>query len=249
MSVQTAPKPSKIATTADEKPPRHIAIIMDGNGRWARERGLARIQGHERGATSLRAVVEGCAEMGVEFLTVYAFSTENWSRPKEEVGALMQLLEHFIEKETPELVRKGIRLQAIGRLTDLPESCQQKLHEAIDATSRGKALTLILALSYSGRAELVDAVKSIVHEVQAGHIDSAMVDAELVSKHLYTRCYPDPDLLIRTSGELRLSNFLLWQLSYTEIVITQKLWPDFDKEDLRAAISEFNKRHRRFGGV
>jgi len=222
---------------------------MDGNGRWARERGLPRIQGHEQGATSLRQVVEGCAEMGVEFLTVYAFSTENWARPEAEVGALMQLLEHFIEKETDELVKKGIRLQAIGRLTDLPESCQQKLHDAIEATAHGKALTLILALSYSGRTEIVDAVKSIVREVQDGHIDSGMIDVELLSRHLYTRCYPDPDLLIRTSGEMRLSNFLLWQLSYTEIVITQKLWPDFSKDDLRAAISEFNKRHRRYGGV
>jgi len=231
------------------KPPRHIAIIMDGNGRWAKERGLARIQGHEKGADSLRQVVEGCAEMGVEFLTVYAFSTENWTRPAAEVTALMQLLEIFIEKETAELVTKGIRLQAIGRLTDLPESCQKKLHESIEATSKGTALTLILALSYSGRAEITDAVKSIVREVQSGHIDSAMIDPELISRHLYTRCYPDPDLLIRTSGEMRLSNFLLWQLSYTEIVVTAKLWPDFDKQDLREAISEFNRRDRRYGGV
>jgi undecaprenyl diphosphate synthase len=251
MSTQTAPQPQPtILTLPDgEVAPRHIAIIMDGNGRWARERGLARIQGHEQGATSLRRVVEGCAEVGVEFLTVYAFSTENWVRPKAEVAALMQLLEYFIEKETAELVEKGIRLQAIGRLTDLPESCQRKLHEAIEATAHGKALTLILALSYSGRAELVDAVKSVVRDVQEGRIDSGMIDAELLSRHLYTRCYPDPDLLIRTSGEMRLSNFLLWQLSYTEIVITPKLWPDFGKDDLRAAISEFNKRHRRYGGV
>jgi undecaprenyl diphosphate synthase len=249
MSTQVAPQPSILTLPPGEKPPRHVAIIMDGNGRWARERGLARIQGHEQGAASLRRVVEGCAEVGVEFLTVYAFSTENWVRPKAEVAALMQLLEYFIEKETAELVEKGIRLQAIGRLTDLPESCQRKLHDAIEATANGKALTLILALSYSGRAELVDAVKSIVRDVQAGHIDSGMIDAELVSRHLYTRCYPDPDLLIRTSGEMRLSNFLLWQLSYTEIVITPKLWPDFSKEDLREAMSEFNKRHRRYGGV
>jgi undecaprenyl diphosphate synthase len=231
------------------KPPRHIAIIMDGNGRWAKERGLPRIKGHEKGADSLRAVVEGCAEMGVEFLTVYAFSTENWTRPKAEVSALMTLLEIFIEKETDELIEKGIRLQAIGRLNDLPESCQCKLHEAIEATANGAALTLILALSYSGRVEIAEAVKSIVREVQSGHIDSAMIDPELISRHLYTRCYPDPDLLIRTSGEMRISNFLLWQLSYTEIVVTAKLWPDFGKEDLREAISEFNRRVRRFGGV
>ena len=231
------------------KPPRHIAIIMDGNGRWAKDRGFPRIKGHEKGAESLRAVVEGCAEMGVEFLTVYAFSTENWTRPKAEVSALMKLLEIFIEKETGELIEKGIRLQAIGRLNDLPESCQQKLHESIEATAKGTALTLILALSYSARVEIAEAVKSIVREVQAGHIDSAMIDPELISRHLYTRCYPDPDLLIRTSGEMRLSNFLLWQLSYTEIVVTAKLWPDFSKEDLREAITEFNRRDRRFGGV
>lgn len=231
------------------KPPRHIAIIMDGNGRWAKERGFARIKGHEKGADSLRAVVEGCAERGVEFLTVYAFSTENWSRPKAEVNALMKLLELFIDKETPELIEKGIRLQAIGRLTDLPESVQRSLHRAIEATSRGTRLTLILALSYSGRAEITDAVKSIVREVRAGHIDSAMIDPELISRHLYTRVYPDPDLLIRTSGEMRLSNFLLWQLSYTEIVITPKLWPDFGKAELDAAIQEFHRRDRRYGGV
>jgi undecaprenyl diphosphate synthase len=231
------------------KAPRHIAIIMDGNGRWAKERGLPRIKGHEQGANALREVVEACAEMKVEFLTVYAFSTENWSRPKAEVVALMKLLEMFIEKETPELVEKGIRLQAIGRLTDLPKSCQRALHDAIEATAGGTELTLVLALSYSGRTEITDAVKSIVHEVQAGHLDSAMIDPELISRHLYTRVYPDPDLLIRTSGEMRLSNFLLWQLSYTEIVVTQKLWPDFDRAELQATIAEFHRRDRRFGGV
>lgn len=231
------------------KPPRHIAIIMDGNGRWAKERGLPRIKGHEKGADSLRAVVECCAEVGVEFLTVYAFSTENWSRPKAEVNALMKLLELFIEKETPELIEKGIRLQAIGRLTDLPESCQRALHQSIEATANGTRLTLILALSYSGRTEITDAVKSIVREVQAGHLDSGMINPELISRHLYTRVYPDPELMIRTSGEMRLSNFLLWQLSYTEMVITPKLWPDFGKEDVKEAIAEFHRRHRRFGGV
>jgi len=231
------------------KPPRHIAIIMDGNGRWAKERGLPRMKGHEKGADTLRAVVEECGELGVEFLTVYAFSTENWSRPKAEINALMKLLELFIEQETPELLRQGVRLQAIGRLTDLPESCQQALHRAIERTAHGQKLTLILALSYSGRTEITDAVKSIVREVQAGHIDSGMIDPELISRHLYTRVYPDPDLLIRTSGEMRLSNFLLWQLSYTEIVITSRLWPDFGKEALGEAIEEFHRRHRRFGGV
>ena len=231
------------------KQPRHIAIIMDGNGRWARERALPRIKGHEAGAAALRRVVEACAELKVEFLTVYAFSTENWSRPKNEVAALMKLLEHFIEKETSELIEKQIRLQAIGRLTDLPESCQRKLHQAIESTAHGTAATLILALSYSARVEIAEAVKSIVRDVQAGHIDSAMIDPELISRYLYTRVYPDPDLLIRTSGEMRLSNFLLWQLSYTELVVTPTLWPDFGTDDLRAAIAEYQKRDRRFGGV
>ena len=231
------------------KIPRHIAIIMDGNGRWAKERGLPRIKGHEQGATALRQVVEGCAELKVEFLTVYAFSTENWNRPKTEIAALMKLLEYFIEQETPELVQKGIRLQAIGRLTDLPDSCQRKLHDAIEATAHGTALTLVLALSYSARVEIADAVKSIVRDIQAGRIDSAMIDPELISRHLYTRIYPDPDLLIRTSGEMRLSNFLLYQLSYTEIVVTTKLWPDFGRDELHAAIAEFNQRDRRFGAV
>jgi undecaprenyl diphosphate synthase len=231
------------------KSPRHIAIIMDGNGRWAKERGFPRIKGHEEGAAALRRVVEACADFHVEFLTVYAFSTENWSRPKSEVAALMKLLEHFIEQETGELVRKGIRLQAIGRLTDLPESCQRKLHEAIEATASGTAATLVLALSYSARVEIADAVKSILNAVQTGQLDPAAIEPDVISQHLYTRLYPDPDLLIRTSGEMRLSNFLLWQLSYTEIVVTQKLWPDFSKEDLREAISEFNRRDRRFGGV
>jgi undecaprenyl diphosphate synthase len=249
MSLQDAAPAAPNPGASAELPPRHIAIIMDGNGRWAKDRGFPRIKGHEEGANTLRRIVEGCAEMKVEFLTVYAFSTENWNRPPAEVAALMGLLEHFIELETPELIKKGIRLQAIGRLSDLPASCQERLQKAIDATSHGTELTLILALSYSGRAELTDAVKSIVGEVQAGRLDPAAIDPEVISRHLYTHRYPDPDMLIRTSGEIRLSNFLLWQLSYTEIVITPKLWPDFSKEDLRAAISEFNKRHRRYGGV
>jgi len=229
--------------------PRHIAIIMDGNGRWARQQGFARIIGHEKGADAVRAAIEGCAESNVEFLTLYAFSTENWKRPKAEVHALMLLLERFLKKNTPELMEKNVRLQAIGRLMDLPEGCQKELHRSIEATKNNTGLTLILALSYSGRAEIVDGIKSLLHEVQLGHLDPAMIDAEVFSKHLYTRYYPDPDLLIRTSGELRLSNFLLWQLSYTEIYVTQKLWPDFSKKDLLEAIQDYGKRHRRYGAV
>ena len=229
--------------------PRHIAIIMDGNGRWAKERGLARIAGHEQGAESVRAVTEACVELGVEFLTVYAFSTENWKRPAAEVSALWTLLEHFIAQETPTLMKNGVRLQAVGRLHELPATCQTALQEAIALTSQNPATTLILALNYSGRTEIIDAVRELCREASAGTLAGDALTEDLFSKYLYTRDYPDPDLLIRTSGELRLSNFLLWQLSYTEIYVTQKMWPDFSKEDLRDAIGEYNKRQRRFGGL
>ncbi len=229
--------------------PRHIAIIMDGNGRWAKERGLPRIAGHEQGAESVRAVTEACVELGVGFLTVYAFSTENWKRPAAEVAALWVLLEHFIAQERPTLMKNNVRLQAIGRLHELPESCQQALAAAVAETAGNTATTLVLALNYSGRTELVDAVRELGAEVAAGRLSAGEIDAEKIGAHLYTRAIPDPDLLIRTSGEMRLSNFLLWQLSYTEIVVTEKLWPDFGKDDLRAAIAEFNKRERRFGGL
>ncbi|MEI8341470.1 MAG: isoprenyl transferase [Verrucomicrobiota bacterium] len=231
------------------KLPRHIAVIMDGNGRWARERGLPRVRGHEQGAESVRTILRTCAEQGIEFLTLYAFSTENWKRPKTEVMALMKLLAHFLKKETPELMKQNVRLQAIGRLTDLPDSCQRELHRAIEATAGNTSTTLILALSYSGRLEIVDGIKSLLREVELGHIDKGMIDVEMFSKHLYTRYYPDPDLLIRTSGEMRISNFLLWQLSYTEMYVTPKLWPDFRKEDLLEAIREYGNRQRRYGGL
>ena len=237
-----------MAATANAVP-RHIAIIMDGNGRWAKSRGLARIKGHEKGADAVRACVEGCGELKVEFLTLYAFSAENWQRPKTEVFALMRLLEMFLKEKTPELLEKNVRLQAIGRLTDLPSRCQRQLHESIDRTSSNNGLTLILALSYGSRLEIIDGIKSLLREVDAGHIDRAMIDPEMFSKHLYTRYYPDPDLLIRTSGEMRLSNFLLWQLSYTEMYVTPKLWPDFTKADLVAAVEDFGQRQRRYGLV
>ena len=229
--------------------PRHIAIIMDGNGRWARERDLPRIKGHEQGAESVRAVTEACVELGVEFLTVYAFSTENWKRPAAEVAALFVLLEHFIAQETPTLMKNNVRLAAIGRLHELPETCQRALAESIAQTAGNTATTLILALNYSGRAEIIDAVKGLCADAAAGKIAIGEIDQDTISARLYTGAYPDPDLLIRTSGELRLSNFLLWQLSYTEIHVTEKLWPDFGKADLREAIAEFNKRQRRYGGL
>jgi len=229
--------------------PRHIAIIMDGNGRWAKERGLPRTEGHRRGAESVRAMTEACRELGVQYLTLYAFSSENWKRPKREVDALMKLLELYLKREVKEMMKNNIKLQAIGRLHDLPESCQRELHRAIEMTANNTELTLILALSYGGREEIVDGVKSLIESIEKGHLDKAMINNEVFSKHLYTRYYPDPDLLIRTSGELRLSNFLLWQLSYTEFYITDKLWPDFRKPELEEAIASYSKRQRRFGAV
>ncbi len=235
---------------ADSPPvPRHIAIIMDGNGRWARERGLPRSEGHRRGADSVGRAVDACGELGVEFLTLYAFSSENWKRPKREVDALMRLLLQFLKKKSKEMVERNVRLQAIGRLHDLPEACQKELHGTIAKTAGNTGLTVILALSYGGREEIIDGVKSLLESVEQGHLDKAMIDTDVFSKHLYTRYYPDPDLLIRTSGELRLSNFLLWQLSYTEFYVTEKLWPDFQKEDLAEAVRAYGLRQRRFGGV
>ena len=231
------------------KPPRHIAIIMDGNGRWAKERGLPRLKGHERGAESVRAITEECVALGVEFLTLYAFSTENWKRPEEEVAGLWVLLEHFLEMELPTMMKNGVRLRAIGRIHELPESTQAKLAETIIATAKNPATTLILALNYSSRTELADAAKTIAKDVAAGTLDLDAITPETFSARLYTAEYPDPELLIRTSGELRLSNFLLWQLSYAEFFITQKLWPDFGKAELREAVAAFQSRERRFGGL
>jgi undecaprenyl diphosphate synthase len=229
--------------------PRHIAIIMDGNGRWAKERGLPRLKGHERGAESVRAITEECVALGVEFLTLYAFSTENWKRPEEEVGGLWMLLEHFLAQELPTMMKNSVRLRAIGRIHELPESTQAKLAETIATTAANTATTLILALNYSSRAEIADAVRSIARAVRDGALDPDEVSPDTITGRLYTAEYPDPDLLIRTSGELRLSNFLLWQLSYAEFVITPKLWPDFGKQDLRDAVAEFQNRERRFGGL
>ncbi|MEM9480214.1 MAG: isoprenyl transferase [Verrucomicrobiota bacterium] len=229
--------------------PRHIAIIMDGNGRWAKERGLPRRDGHRAGAEAVREVAEACHELGVEYLTLYAFSSENWKRPKTEITALMALLERFLTEKVDEIANQGFRLQAIGRLTMLPDNCQQALHDAIERTKDNTGLTLVLALSYGAREEIIDGVKSVVRNVQEGHLDIGMLDPENFSKHLYTRYYPDPDLLIRTSGEMRISNFLLWQISYAEIHITPKLWPDFRKDDIREAITDYEKRTRRFGGL
>ncbi len=230
-------------------PPRHVAVIMDGNGRWAHQRGLPRISGHNQGSQAVGECVEGCRDAGIEFLTLYAFSSENWKRPRAEVSALMLLLDRFLEEKTTEMVEKNVRLAAIGRLDDLPPSCQKRLQRAIEVTADNTRLTLTLALSYSGRAEIVDAVRSLVRDAAAGEINEADITPELIGQRLYTHDLPDPDLLIRTSGELRLSNFLLWQLSYTEIHVTKKLWPDFTKADLFAAIADYSQRNRRYGAI
>ena len=229
--------------------PRHIAIIMDGNGRWAKQQGWQRIRGHRAGADAVTRAVEACNDLGVEFLTLYAFSTENWQRPRTEVAALMRLLEQFLRERLGQMIKDNVRLQAIGRLTDLPQSCQEELHRSIGATSQNTGVTMILALSYGSREEIVDGIRSLLRNVAEGHLDSAMITPDVVSKHLYTRYYPDPDLLIRTSGEMRLSNFMLWQCSYAEIVILQKFWPEFQKEDLYGSVRDYQKRRRRFGGV
>ena len=222
---------------------------MDGNGRWAQQRGLPRLAGHEQGSKSIRQCVEASMEAGVEFLTLYAISSENWKRPALEVNGLMLLLERFLQEKKEEMLREGVRLRAIGRLGDLPSICQKKIAEVVDATAHNTKLNIILALSYSGRTEIIDAVKSIAHEVAAGSLNKNQISPELFSERLYTTGIPDPDLLIRTSGEMRISNFLLWQLSYTEIHVTKKLWPDFGKADFFEALDEYKTRSRRFGGV
>jgi len=222
---------------------------MDGNGRWAQQKGLPRLAGHEQGSKSIRQCVEACMETGVEYLTLYAFSSENWKRPALEVNGLMLLLERFLNEKKEEMLREGVRLRAIGRLDDLPPPCRKKLDEVIAATAHNSRLHVILALSYSGRVEILDAVRSIVGDASAGVLDASAITPELISSRLYTAGIPDPDLLIRTSGEMRISNFLLWQLSYTEIHVTKKLWPDFQKTDFLEALEDFKNRNRRFGGV
>ena len=229
--------------------PRHIAVIMDGNGRWARERGLPRIEGHRRGSESVRACTTACMEAGVPYLTLYAFSKENWQRPADEVGALMLLLDRFLAERAAEIMERNIRLRAIGHLADLPDKARQRLEDTIAKSANNTALTLTLALSYGARTEIVDAARAIAREAQAGKLDPESIDEDTIASHLYTAGIPDPDLLVRTSGEMRISNFLLWQISYAEIVVTPKLWPDFAKEDLFAAMQEYARRSRRYGGI
>ena len=232
-----------------DKLPQHIAVIMDGNGRWARERGLPRIEGHRRGSESVRACTTACIEAGVPYLTLYAFSKENWQRPADEVGALMILLDRFLAERTAEIMERNIRLLAIGHLQDLPDKARKRLEDTIAKSANNTAMTLTLALSYGARTEIVDAARRIAREAKAGTLDPETVSEDTISSHLYTAGIPDPDLLVRTSGEMRISNFLLWQISYAEIVVTPKLWPDFTKEDLFAAMQEYARRNRRYGGI
>lgn len=230
-----------------EQLPQHIAIIMDGNGRWAKAQGKHRVFGHKNGVKSVREVTEGCAELGIKHLTLYAFSTENWNRPKLEVSALMELLLITIGKEVKTLMKNNIRLNAIGDIDSLPEKTKKGLLSAIETTKDNSRMTLTLALSYGSRIELVNAVKAITEKALSGNIKSTDIDEKMIGQHLYTYDMPDPELLIRTSGEHRVSNFLLWQLAYTEFYFTDKFWPDFDRNDLYKAIFAFQNRERRFG--
>jgi undecaprenyl diphosphate synthase len=227
--------------------PEHIAIIMDGNGRWAKSKGNIRSYGHKAGVDSVRDITEACAQIGVKYLTLYAFSTENWGRPKIEVNALMRLLANSLRKEADNLYENNIKLETIGQIDRFPRKCQRELREVIELTKENDRLQLCLALSYSGRWDITEAVKKIAHQVKDGNINPEDIDDEMIGGHLSTADIPDPDLIIRTSGEYRLSNFLLWQLAYSELYITETYWPDFRRNELYKAIQSFQQRERRFG--
>lgn len=230
-----------------DKVPQHVAIIMDGNGRWAKQQGEDRIFGHHEGVNSVREIVEACAEIGVKYLTLYAFSTENWNRPKEEVDALMELLVATISLETPQLNKNGVKLEAIGNLESLPKGCYEELQQSVEVTKNNTRLTLILALSYSSKWEITNAAKVVAKKVKEGSLDLDTINEHTIGSFLCTTKYPDPELMIRTSGEHRISNFLLWQLAYAEFYFTDTLWPDFRKKDFFEAIKSYQSRERRFG--
>jgi undecaprenyl diphosphate synthase len=240
---------TSLSTEAAANLPRHVAVIMDGNGRWAKSRHLPRIEGHRRGADSAREIIRTAGELGIKYLTLYAFSAENWNRPKDEVDALMKYLVHYLKSETKELNKSNVRLEVIGQIHRLPDNVQEHLRKSMETLSKNNGLTLIMALSYGSRIEIVEAVRQIAEKAKSGKLDPADITEEVISNHLWTRNVPDPDLMIRTSGEMRISNFLLWQLSYAELVITPTLWPDFKKPQFIAALEEYAKRHRRFGGI
>jgi undecaprenyl diphosphate synthase len=227
--------------------PQHVAVIMDGNGRWAKKKGALRIFGHRNAVQAVRDVTEGCGELGIKYLTLYAFSTENWNRPKEEVDGLMELLVNTLKQEIKTLTENQVKLKLIGDVSHLPSECQNNLAWAIDQTKNNSGLTLILALSYSGRWEIIKAVKDLAIDVKEGRLEPGSINEKVLENYLQTSGIPDPELLIRTSGELRISNFLLWQIAYTELFITPTLWPDFRKENLYEAIWAYQQRERRFG--
>lgn len=229
--------------------PRHVAFIMDGNGRWARRRGLPRIAGHRKGAETVRTVLRTSVDLGIEYVTLYAFSAENWARPRAEVAALWRLLRRYLRSEVEELDREGTRLLAIGRLDALPRFARDELNRTIERLAHHRRSTLILALNYGGRAEIADAARALARDAVAGRIDPGAIDEEAVAARLYTAGIPDPDLLIRTSGEMRISNFLPWQIAYTEIYVTERYWPDFGRRDYLEALLAYQGRERRFGGV
>lgn len=230
-----------------ERLPRHVAVIMDGNGRWATRRGLSRIEGHKRGKAAVQAIVEAAAELGLEYLTLYAFSTENWQRPASEVRALMSLLQRYLRSELHRLMENGIRLQAVGDLSRLPAAVRRELESVIHTTRENTGLTVVLAVSYGGREEIVAAARALASAVLEGRLTLQEINERTLTQRLWSAGIPDPDLLIRTSGEFRLSNFLLWQLAYTEIYVTETLWPDFSREDFYRALADYQGRERRFG--
>ena len=229
--------------------PRHVAVIMDGNGRWARQRGFPRVQGHRAGIASVREIVETCARLELNALTLYAFSVENWKRPRFEIVTLMSLLKEYLNKELANLLKNDIRFRVVGRMNELDPSVQKELSRGLAATSSCRGMTFNIALNYGGRTEIVDACRSLAHDVAAGRLTPEQIDEETLGSRLGTAGLPDPDLLIRTSGEMRVSNFLLWQIAYSEIWVTPTLWPDFRKRHLFEAVLEFQKRERRYGGV
>jgi len=238
-----------VKKTESSTVPRHVAIIMDGNGRWARQHKLPRLSGHEAGRKSVKKVVQAAMAHGVRYLTLYAFSVENWQRPRDEVQGLMGLLRLVLREELAEMGKEGVRLRAMGRLQDLPEAVREELESAIENTKANTKLDLILALSYGSRVEITEAAQAIAREVISGQLQTDQITEVTISQHLYTRDLPDPDLLIRTSGEMRISNFMLWQISYAEIHVTPVLWPDFGKEEFAVALADYARRERRFGGI
>jgi undecaprenyl diphosphate synthase len=239
----------QLSSQARANLPVHVAVIMDGNGRWARQRSLLRVEGHREGAESVRAVVRAAGEIGIRYLTLYAFSVENWNRPKDEVDTLMKYLARYLKVEVAELNKYNVRLEVIGQIYRLPEFVQEQLKKTMAALAKNNGLTLVLALSYGGRTEIIEATRAIADKVRQGQLDVAEINDQVFSQHLYTKHMPDPDLLIRTSGEMRVSNFLLWQISYAELVVTPTLWPDFRRAQFFAALEEYACRNRRFGAV